>query len=372
MQLRVWIFSVIFLNFFGGITTVTAQINSPIYSFSLNGHIGYVLPEYKNMSYLVTDFAKGTEINFEKRTNGSKECHSSYNFPSFGLSAFYATLGNHKVHGEEFGLFPYFKVPIFVRKKFSLVQQIGIGMSYATEKFDLETNYLNVSIGSNINVHFNFRLGAMYRINNRLAVNLGASFSHLSNANLAEPNLGLNSFTAYSGLRYNLKDESPYNKSILNPHSKRNTYYFAYNFGGKHTRSLNSKIWATSSISVEARRAISRIIQLGIGFDTFYDSSTKTDFENSADFKPINNFKTGLHLSQTIVYNKASLSLQEGFYIGLVDKANHYVMYNRLLFRYAVTNYLFCSIAMKSHVHILDSPEIGFGYSLPANKKHKK
>ena len=80
--------------------------------------------------------------------------------------------------------------------------------------------------------------------------------------------------------------------------------------------------------------------------------------------KPSNSWQTGIHFSQSIVYNRFSITIQEGIYIGLKNHIYQKLMYNRGIVKYRITENFTLRLAMKSHLHILDYPEFGFGWRL--------
>lgn len=135
--------------------------------------------------------------------------------------------------------------------------------------------------------------------------------------------------------------------------------------GGKHSRALSSKYFFTSSLSYELSRAFFRKFHFGIGADLFYDSSVKNSLEKKEQlYRKSNSFQTGIHVTQTLVYNKLSLSLQQGVYLLLTEKVDNYPVYTRGLIQYKVSKRFLVRLSMKSHFHILDYPEVGFGYKL--------
>ena len=69
-----------------------------------------------------------------------------------------------------------------------------------------------------------------------------------------------------------------------------------------------------------------------------------------------------IHISESIIFNKLTLSIQEGFYLLLNEQVEKYRIYSRGIAQYQVTDRFLMRIAMKSHIHILDYPELGFGY----------
>jgi hypothetical protein len=330
---------------------------------SLNYHYGYMIPEYSNLTYLVDKPVQSASINISRKTTGETDWEQIFKRPEYGISFFYSTLGNDKVHGRELALFPYFNLSIINRGRFRLYNETGIGLSYVTRKFDLDNNYLNVAVGSNLNIHYNMKFGLQYQSQKKWRLHAGASFDHFSNGNLSEPNLGLNYLTAYSGVDYLIGSESSVANHELAPHIKGIYFEGIYSVGAKHARALDSKVYFTSSATFEVKWKASRVINLGLGADLFFDTSTEIEMEarNKTDFSKQDNFKTGIHASQAFIYNRFSIILQEGIYLFLTDKVAQRVMYNRGIVRLGVTDRHFIQIAMKSHFNILDYPELGFG-----------
>ena len=242
---------------------------------------------------------------------------------------------------------------------------MGIGLGYVNRKFDTKDNFLNVAVGSNFNIHFNARLGARYSLSEKMEISTGLSFDHFSNANTSEPNLGINYLTGYGGLSYRISPKADRLISELKDHERKTSMDLYGSIGGKHTRALSANYFFTSSISLEFDKAYYRALHLGIGMDIFYDTSMETEMEAvGKSHKGINDFQSGIHISQSIVYNRFSFILQEGIYLLLTEKLNNNVMYNRGIVRYRVTEKFSVRFAMKSHLNILDYPELGLGIKL--------
>jgi hypothetical protein len=360
---RYYLWFIFILGFTTTYTRAQFRFNEEIY-IRANYHFGFVLPEYQHFIYIVNDNVQSLELSLSRQTTGKNYWHQLYNYPEYGVSLFYSTLGNDYVFGRETGFYPYFITHIISRKKFQLNNQIGIGLSYVSKKFDLEDNFQNVSVGSRVNLHFNFKMGFRYQLPGSIFFNSGIAFNHFSNANFQEPNLGINSLTFYGGLCYLAGKEI--NKTIqkINPHKPYNEFSMIYSIGGKHIGALQTDIYFTSSLSFEFKRRLFRVFYSGIGSDLFYDSGTSIEMQANGhnDSRTSDNFRTGLHLSEEFVYNRMSIIIQEGLYLFLVDRVNHKILYNRAIFRYKVVKRFSINISMKSHLHILDYPELGFGY----------
>jgi hypothetical protein len=78
-------------------------------------------------------------------------------------------------------------------------------------------------------------------------------------------------------------------------------------------------------------------------------------------YRPQYAFTSGIHLSQEFIFAQFSVILQEGFYLGLPDQYTKHTIYNRLITRYTFANHLFVNLSLKSHLVVLDFPELGIG-----------
>lgn len=340
------------------------KINAQTRSIQLDRHYGYILPEYSNMHYLINEPATGFSLSYTKQTNGTNYWERLYGYPSFGISAFYSGLGNDSINGQELALYPFMRIRIAGNEKLNLYHQFGLGFSYVSRKFDLENNYLNITTGSHLNLHFGMRIGAEVNIIRNLSFTSGLSFDHFSNGNSMEPNLGLNNFSAFAGLSYSIGKFESLNIPELPENIKKNRPELSLRLGGKRARALVADYFRTASLSFEYIRSSFRMVHFGIGADLFYDASTQAEMEaaSAGPYKPFYDFQSGIHISQSLIYNRFSFTLQEGVYVGLKYRVKNRPIYTRGMLRYRITDKLAFSFAMKSHLHVLDFPEIGFGY----------
>jgi hypothetical protein len=325
---------------------------------------GYILPEYSNLNYLIDAPVQAFNFSVIKQSIGKTEWEELYKYPQFGLSFFYTTLGNDEVHGREWAIYPFFRFNLIQYKRFSWFLQTGIGFGRVSKKFDLVDNYLNITTGSKNNIHYNLKSGFEFKISDLLRINAGVGLDHFSNGNTKEPNLGLNSLTSIIGFSIQPYKSSEKIKNEFSKHEVRNRPELSVRFGGKRARALASQYFNTATVSFAVHRNIYRAFHLGVGIDGFYDSSTETEMiaAKSGPYKSSNDFQTGISISQSIVYNKLRVIFQEGIYVGLAYKVKRHPIYTRGTVSYQITDPLAVSISMKSHLHVLDYPEIGINY----------
>ena len=176
--------------------------------------------------------------------------------------------------------------------------------------------------------------------------------------------MGVNYVSAYAGLGFLLGNETPKLTGELAPHKREFRYELIGSAGAKRTRGVLVSDWFhTASLTFETKWTFLRCLHLGAGADMFYDPSAQTEMESQGrtDFQSSDNFTTGIHISQELVYSRLSLVFQEGVYVGLTDQVNHEAVYHRAIVRFQISNRALVQVSMKTHWVTLDYPEVGFG-----------
>ncbi len=327
-------------------------------------HYGWLLPEYNLFNYFTNDAIKGLKISLQKDLTGEKIWEMVYKYPTTGISAYYGSLGNDRVFGRVASVSPFISLPLYRKNNLSVYSKTEVGIAYVSEKFDIKNNFHNIAIGSNFNVWFSENIDLYYRINDKISLSAGTSFGHFSNANFAEPNLGLNFWTFYSGIDYYLTKKTKKITDKIPDFIQKNEFAFIIAGSGKHTRRFADRLYFAGSLSAEYKRILGYKGALGAGLDLFYDTSIPDEMRKAGipEIQEIYKLKSGIHLSQELIIGKLSLIIQEGFYILLTDKLNNQIMYNRGIVRYKISKNLFANLAMKTNLWVLDVAELGLGY----------
>ncbi|MFN8396212.1 MAG: acyloxyacyl hydrolase [Bacteroidia bacterium] len=330
-----------------------------------NVHRGVVLPEYGSIDYLVNDFVHGAELSIVRQTRGKSIWEQLYKYPSFGLRLFYSGLGNAAVFGHQLAVSPYFVCRLVEAGPFSLDGEMGLGLSYATKTYDIRNNPRNILIGSHLNIHYHAELMARLRFGRRFMWHAGIAFNHISNANLAQPNVGINSGTLNTGFWYALGKVQPVLRQEIPEWKPRFVLEGRLSAGVKHTRTFESLKYAAAAVCVDGKYRWSHKFAAGIGGDFFYDASVRPLMQRSGkDFLPQYAFMSGLHCTAEAYFGKASFALQHGFYLGLRPHLNSDWYYNRFVINYHFTDHIFASLSFKSRLVILDYQELGLGFRL--------
>ncbi len=338
-------------------------------SLKTDYHYGFLLPEYSFISYFTDDAVRGFQVETVKKLKGEKLWQRLYDYPSVSLAAYYGSLANDTVFGKVVSLFPSFYFPLYRKNKTELFWQLGVGLAYSTEKFDLTENYYNIAVATHLNIWFRAALDLKYNINDKIALSAGTAFGHFSNANLSEPNIGLNFWTVYAGTDISISKKTELNNEEIPPFKPGKEFALIIAGGGKHTRRFSEDYYFAGSVSGEFKKISGYKFAFGTGADFFYDESVPEEMIRAGkeDVKNYYKIKTGIHISQELIIGKLSLMIQEGVYIGFTDHLDNYKMYNRGVVRYKFSEHFFADFAMKTNLNILDIAEIGIGWY--ANKK---
>lgn len=361
--LKILVFLILILNIYKISFSQKNFISEDVH-FRANYQYGFLLPEYDFLEYLTNENIKAYEVDFYKELSGNKLWERLYKYPSIGVSFFYTSLGNKDVFGNAFAFNPYIKFNLLKKTKFQLEYSIGTGITYVSKHFDFQRNYQNIAVGSHINIWLNSELTASFRVFNNVSIIAGTAFNHLSNANLAEPNIGLNTWTFFTGTDIKIGKAKEKNIQEIPKFQKKNQYAVILALGSKKTRRFGNKYYFASSLSFEYKRITGYKFAIGGGADVFYDASIPDEMRRAKieDIKNLYKFKSGLHISQEFIFGKISLIFQEGLHLILTDKLNNHKMYNRGILRYKISNHIFVNLTMKSNLVVLDVMEAGVGY----------
>lgn len=339
--------------------TVLGQTNRYV---GFTAGLGAVVPEYSNATLTSTSPNSSFALSLYRRTNGSHNDEQLLNCPDGGILLQVQTLGNQQVNGTEIAGVFFTRLHLLRERKWNLLWQLGLGISGVTRKYDALKNPENVAIGSYMNIHFNSQFLFAYEFN-RLGFQAGIAFDHLSNGNLSEPNLGINSAYITLGSSYRLNDEKVTERFGNPEKSPIERISIIAAVGGKHARALADNFFFTCTVTGDYLFLSKRRFSTAIGPDFFYDASVPTELAAiSKDPESARKISSGIHITEFLRYKKWLFGLQLGVYVGFPEPINNKPMYTRGILQYAIGKHWSARIAMKSHLHILEYPEFGIGY----------
>lgn len=374
------------------------------YSIHLEGTYGTILKHTKHLNNLVKGPVVGGELSVELQTMGEKDWHQYLGFPDIGLGAVVLNLGNDKMLGNLFALYPYLNFKLLRTNFIHVNLKAGAGASFLTKTFDntatnpMDLNTGNAAIGSKLNVYFAGGLNFTIPIDYGFALVADMQWNHASNGSFYQPNSGINMLNASVGIAY-----APYYKHSYTPRLRtrpRLSQYPAIELiaagGVRELYYKDDKQYPTGSFIVAVYKPLGNAFRLGLGVESFYDGvyNGKTEFKRTYlnEDKLANKIRVGLALRPELVFGRFSAGIHFGMYVynplknlepyndasvAQLDKPLFYKynveeedgwFYTRAALQYSMTDNLFLSLGLKTHLHKAEFIEWGIGYRFQTRK----
>ncbi len=328
--------------------------------YSLNIHGGTVLPHHETITYFNREYVRSLELNAwfipeEMRTDRNTCAGAGY---------FFSGVGNSEIYGNVHALFFAMITP--QKNNLPLQFKVGVGLSYLTNPYDLETNYFNRAIGSHINAYGQFTVkGRIPLLGDKWLIRPALSLHHMSNGAVVAPNQGLNLVTLSAGIEF--RGDRPHflpDWAVRDPFPDgRHRYTFIYAPGIKQVdRRVDRQIF-TSSLIFDYGYEIAKGKSVGLGFSLFYnDSWAYRPYIRTERNDELSPFQSALHISLQANRGPLAFMLHPGVYI--YNEAEEWpFMTNRIGLKYTFRNNLTLQVAVKSHwLAIADYVEWGIGY----------
>ncbi len=334
---------------------------------AVNGRYGFIIPHRSSMVYLIEDHVRAWDLTVSFRTKGDKPWQVIYRIPELGIGFYRANLGNANYLGTSSATFAFIKIPIIKKKIFNLSYSMGEGLAILSKPFNTEENIYNIAIGSHANGFIDFGLFSELFFTKKLSITTGFNFTHYSNGAWRKPNLGFNIPSFKAGLKYSISNIDVIDrfkiKELKAAFVRKNEFSFNLSKGVRENPPPNGVKFHTTTICINAERLYNPKRKFGTGLDVFYDPSLESRIiSDSSTFKPVYNFRSGVHLSYDLMFNKVSFTMQTGVYFFTKAKDDG-LIYSRIGLRAKVWKNITASLTLKTHFVKADVIEWGIGYS---------
>lgn len=331
---------------------------------------GSILLHNPDISHLIAAHPAGLILGYNRKTYGTKEWHSLYNYPDMGYSFIYQNMNNGTL-GDNYGLYAHFNFYFFKR---NLQFRIGQGLAYNTNPYDKNLNFRNNAYGSHI-MSSTFLMLNYHKENifKGLGFNIGVSVIHYSNANVKAPNTSTNTFAFNAGLIYELDggetvDFLPVGKREEVTEPIR--YNLAFRTGLNESDVVSSGQFGFVVLSAYADKRLSRKSAIQLGADVFFSNFLKELIHYQSISFPENGVsadddykRVGLFAGHELFINKLSIGVQLGYYVYYpFDFEGR--LYNRFSLKRYFGKKMFGVVSLKSHGAAAEAVEFGIGVRL--------
>ncbi len=176
----------------------------PGFGIELNSLTGKIIKHSDKFTSPIPRVSSALDLNFVWQTYGKQDWQQRRNFPLIGIGVTYTDYGNNLVYGRCIGIYPNLQIPLIRGKKMEWTFRFGDGLGYVTRKFHTSSHLdtSNCAVSTNLNDFAIFMTDLRFHLDDHWQFQVGANFTHISNADYYQPNLGVNMVGAHIGVQY--------------------------------------------------------------------------------------------------------------------------------------------------------------------------
>lgn len=378
---------------------------------------GTILKHNKHLENLVKGPSMGGEIAVEFQTMGEQAWHQYLNFPEIGAGLVFMDFSNSEMLGQGLALYPYMNIPLIRTDYFKLNLKPGAGLSFLNKRYsnaphientmlgiDETPNGANGAIGSIVNVFLTLGGNLEVPIAGGFSFTADYAWNHVSNGSIVQPNSGINMMNAYVGLKYapnykytpNYKAHQRPQRKAVGDIPREFSYEIIASGGVRQLFYKDGKNYGIASLAFGVYRPMANWYRMGVGADAFYDGVfgyVNANVPNTSEkyqrtyiekdkFK--NKIRAGVSWHHEFLVGRLTAGFHFGLYLynpiknlepytenGTLNKPLIYKydiqkedgwLYTRAVAKYAITNHLFASIGLKTHLQKAEFIEWGLGW----------
>lgn len=313
------------------------------------------------------------ELNAVFQTYGTKDWQQRRRYPLVGFGFMYTDYGIDSIYGKCISIYPNLEIPILHYKDFEWTAKVSFGLGYITRPYERYPSYdtFNTAIGSHFNNFSLFSSDIRYRVNHHLDVQIGGSFTHVSNAAFRTPNLGINTYGWHIGLRYFPTTSQPEKiKKDLTPLSNRWIYRIRLGIAASENLTPDGPMYPIYLVSgYVGKRYWSKNYMLA-GVDYSYHTNMYAFLRNNgirAGEEKAWSWKSSVFIGNEFLLNRVGILLQVGAYLKqyeIPESAFYQKLGGNLYLvqkEEGVVKEVSASILLKTHVFIAELVEVGIG-----------
>lgn len=328
---------------------------------SLVPQAGFLLPHRSTVSHLNVGHSYGGRIGAVIQTNGNKQWHHDFDFPTIEFGSFYYDLGNKDVLGSTFGISAGIYLPYFKKNGWSIGTNAAYGLAWVTKKYDLVENPKNNVIGSNLNTITNIGIRFEKQFSKN-SISLEVGMTHLSNGAYRLPNLGVN--LPFIGFSYHyfinqLEFKDVATESFIGLPINNWSFHSLLIGSIKQIYPTGGNTYGVVSLTNYAQYGVRKKCIIEGGIDAIYNESIVK--YNKGDHGKVKNFQLGLYAAYVLPIHKMQLIVGMGRYlINPLDPAGQW--YHKFGARFRLAEQLWGNFTIKSHWAKADYFEYGLSY----------
>jgi hypothetical protein len=261
------------------------------------------------------------------------------------------------------GAFSFINLPLFKFQVLKSNLRLGAGIGWIEKPYNKVSNHKNVIIGSSINGYLNILWQNEVAINNNITLNIGLSFSHLSNGSSTLPNLGLNIPALSIGVRYSSSPTEYKIPKVQETTINKWTLGAFTSVGVKQVPWIGSKRYLVNVVNIEMAKQVSFRSSLGGGLFLFYDRTYELDQSDIFPLKrDVSNAQGGVYALYQFKAGRLVLPVQIG--VPLANREANNQVYQQVGLRYSISPKWSGQVLLKAFGGKADLLHLGVGYKI--------
>lgn len=291
-----------------------------------------------------------------------------YCYPRTGFAVQYMNFGYSEVMGSGFALIPFIEPYFRASRKLNFSMRFGTGPTLLTKLHDEQTNPENIFFSSHLSFTSLFNFSVNYRLTDHLSFRLAGNFHHISNAGLAQPNLGVNIPTLNAGVDYCFQKVSFENRVkahsvVLNP--KKNRVDLIAGIAFQPSAFQGTQLYPVYSVITNYSRVLGRVFGLmgGLEFNSYkskWDRIRRLNMIDESSGEYIDHKRLAVTIGPELLMGKFILSPQIGYYLYCPYDLG-YKMSQRYNLKIKITDHLLIGVSVKAHRRDVDFMEFRMG-----------
>jgi hypothetical protein len=183
--------------------TLSAVPNDSIrHHLGMQAYTGFIIPHAPDLKAISQSRPVGMELTYS-RTALNRTAYERCNcFARIGTYLNYVAFNNRDELGRTVGLGGYFEPLIRYQNPLYFSVRATAGLSYISRVYNTESNPRNTFFSSPVSGLLALSVNAHYRLTQQVQVSATASYNHISNGGIRQPNRGMNFPTLGIGLLY--------------------------------------------------------------------------------------------------------------------------------------------------------------------------
>ena len=342
----------------------TDSIKDPVI-VGLRSHYGFIIPHSVYLRDVAHTKPRGFQFDISRLNTDVDSWMTCHCYARRGLTLSYINFAYPEVLGEAYSALFFVEPLIMDRNRMFLSFRAGLGFTYLTEVYHETTNPTNLFFSTPISFAIHLNLNFNYKINDNLNFVAGGFFNHISNANVRQPNKGMNYPTVTLGIDYifnpkELEDRSEWQSIELYQKKKRTSFELISTIKtlkGNSEKGFEDKNCFVYGFSSNYSRIVSKFSALNIGAEWIVDGYVKEKVERENLNK--DHRRASILMGHDLLLGDFEFTQQLGVYVYAPYETEN--VFQRYKIIYRINDYFYAGLSLKAYLNVADNLEIRFG-----------